>query len=73
MSNNKRSDFDFKNKTCGEYAYLTGKAQIKYRDIAEKDTSLCRLYILHDNFALFLKNEITYPEFISKKMLKKDN
>ncbi len=66
MANNSVSGFEFKNKTCGECAYLTDKAQIKYRDLTEKNAGLCRLYILHDNFALLLKNEIACPEFISR-------
>ena len=67
MSNNKFTDFEFKNKTCGECAYLTDKTQIKYRDLTDQDAGLCRLYILHDNFALLLKNEIACPEFISRE------
>ena len=61
------SEFTYKNKTCGECAYLTEKAPIKYRDLTEKEAGLCRFYILHDNFALILKNERACPEFISNK------
>lgn len=67
MSKNTLTDFEFKNKTCGECAYLTDKTQIKYRDLTEDNAGLCRLYILHDNFALILKKETACPEFISRE------
>ncbi len=67
MSDKFQSDFGFKNKTCSECAYLTEKASIKYRDLTEKEAGLCRYYILHNNFALILKDERACPEFISKE------
>jgi hypothetical protein len=67
MSENSHIEFKFKNKTCGECAYLTERASIKYRDLTENEAGLCRFYILHDNFALILKDERACPEFISKE------
>ncbi|MFX0088102.1 MAG: hypothetical protein ACFFAU_20785 [Candidatus Hodarchaeota archaeon] len=67
MSDKFQSEFGFKKKTCGECAYLTEKAYIKYRDLTEKEAGLCRYYILHNNFALILKDERACPEFISKE------
>lgn len=58
--------FDYKGKKCGECAYLTDKAQIKYGDLTEEDAGLCRLHILHTNFALMLRTEIACPDFIPR-------
>ncbi|MFX1506918.1 MAG: hypothetical protein ACFFDC_12510 [Promethearchaeota archaeon] len=61
------SDFDFKDKTCGQCAYLTDKASIKYADITEKDAGLCRLFVLHNNFAIMLRDERACPDFIPRE------
>jgi hypothetical protein len=59
--------FSYKGKKCGECAYLTEKAPIRISgDMAEQEKGLCRLLILHNNFAIMLKEEIACPEFISK-------
>ncbi|MHA2174718.1 MAG: hypothetical protein ACXABI_07810 [Candidatus Hodarchaeales archaeon] len=62
MSN---STFSYKNRTCGECAYLTGKAPIHLPgEMADKEKGLCRLYILHKNFAIMLNDEKACPEFV---------
>lgn len=59
------STLSYQNKTCGECAYLTEKAPIHLPgEMAEKEKGLCRLYILHKNFAIMLKNEKACPEFV---------
>ena len=46
------SVFSYKGKTCGECAYLTEKASIHVSgDMADQEKGLCRLLILHNNFA----------------------
>lgn len=62
------SDFDFKDMTCGQCAYLTDKASIKHiGDITEKEAGLCRLLILHNNFAIMLRDERACPDFIPRE------
>ena len=56
--------FDYIGKTCGECAYLTAQSKIKYHELTEADSGLCRYYILKNNFAVMLKNEIACPEFM---------
>ncbi len=59
------STFSYKNKTCGECAYLTENAPIHLPgEIAKMEKGLCRLYILQKNFAIMLKDEKACPEFI---------
>ncbi len=60
------SEFDFKDKTCGQCAYLTDKASIKYGDVTEKEAGLCRLLILHKHFAIMFRDERACPEFIPR-------
>jgi len=60
------SEDEYKDKTCGECSYLTDKAHIRYAEITEEDAGLCRLHILHNNFAIMLRNEIACPEFVSR-------
>ena len=67
MATKSQSEFEFKDKKCGECAYLTEKAPIKYQDLTEEKAGLCRFYILHNNFALLLKDEKACPEFISNE------
>ncbi len=63
----KDNEFSYKGKTCGECAYLTVKAPIHVSgEIAKKDMGLCRLLILHNNFAIMLKDELACPEFVSR-------
>ena len=57
----------FTGKTCNECAWLTEKFPIRSRDLTEKDLGLCRMYILHDTFAIMHKAEKACPEFIPKK------
>ena len=61
------SEFDFKDKTCGHCAYLTDKASIKYGKMTEKDSGLCRLLVLHTNFAIMLRDERACPDFIPRE------
>ena len=57
----------YKGKTCSQCAYLTQYAPIHISgELAEKEKGLCRLYILHNNFAVMLKKETACPEFLSK-------
>ena len=59
--------FSYKGKTCGECAYLTDKAPIHVTgDMADLDKGLCRLLILHNNFAIMLQGETACPEFVPK-------
>ncbi len=59
--------FSYKGKTCGECAYLTENAPIHISgDMAGQEKGLCRLLILHNNFAIMLKGEIACPEFVSR-------
>lgn len=60
------SEVEYKDKKCGQCAYLTDKAQIRYGEITEEDAGLCRLHILHNNFAIMLRDEIACPDFISR-------
>lgn len=60
------SEQDYKNKTCDQCAYLTEKAQIHYGEITQEEAGLCRLHILHNNFAIMLKEELACPDFIAK-------
>jgi RNA polymerase subunit RPABC4/transcription elongation factor Spt4 len=58
---------DYKGKTCSQCAYLTEHAPIHISgELAEEEKGLCRLLILHNNFAIMLKKEIACPEFIPK-------
>lgn len=61
------SEFDYKNKTCGQCAYLTDKAVIKYAEMTEKEAGLCRLLVLHNNFAIMLRDERACPDFIPRE------
>ncbi|UCG03733.1 MAG: hypothetical protein JSW11_07055 [Candidatus Heimdallarchaeota archaeon] len=62
------TEFDFKDMTCGQCAYLTDKASIKgYAEITEKEAGLCRLLVLHNNFAIMLRDEIACPDFIPRE------
>ena len=61
------SEFDFQDKTCGQCAYLTDKAAIKYGEITEKEAGLCRLLVLHKNFAVMLRDERACPDFIPRE------
>ncbi len=62
------SEFDFKDMTCGQCAYLTDKASIKYGEqITEKEAGLCRLLVLYKNFAVMLRDEIACPDFIPRE------
>ncbi|MCK4848167.1 MAG: hypothetical protein KAT16_04010 [Candidatus Heimdallarchaeota archaeon] len=57
----------YKGKTCSQCAYLTKYAPIHVSgELAEEEKGLCRLLILHNNFAIMLKKEIACPEFIPK-------
>jgi hypothetical protein len=60
------SEQEFKNKTCEKCAYLTEKAHIHYGELTEEEAGLCRLHILHNNFAIMLKTEVACPDFIAK-------
>ncbi len=61
------AEFDYKNKTCGQCAYLTDKASIRYADMTEQEAGLCRLFILHNNFAIMLRDERACPDFIPRE------
>ena len=65
MTNNE--EFSHKDQVCGECAYLTEKASIKFGDLTQEEAGLCRLSILHTNFAIMLKNERACPDFIPYK------
>ena len=67
------TEFDFKNKTCGQCAYLTDKASIKYADLTEKEAGLCRLLVLHNNFAIMLRDENACPDFIPREWFSNQN
>ncbi len=60
--------FDYIGKTCGDCAYLTQHSVIKFHDLTEENSGLCRFNILKDNFAIMLKNEIACPEFMPKEL-----
>ena len=61
------SVFSYKGKTCGECAYLTEKASIHVSgDMADQEKGLCRLLILHNNFAIMLTGESACPEFVPR-------
>jgi len=57
----------YKEKTCSQCAYLTQRAPIHISgELAEEEKGLCRLLILHNNFAIMLKKETACPEFVPK-------
>ncbi len=61
------NSFNYKGKTCSQCAYLTEHAPIHISgDLAKEEKGLCRLFILHNNFAIMLKKEIACPEFVPK-------
>ena len=61
------SEIDFKNKNCGQCAYLTDKAHIRHGEITENEAGLCRLNILKENFAVMLRDEHACPDFIGRE------
>ncbi|MHA1945746.1 MAG: hypothetical protein ACXAC6_16405 [Candidatus Hodarchaeales archaeon] len=57
----------YQGKTCSQCAYLTQFAPIHISgELAEKEKGLCRLFILHNNFAIMLQKETACPEFVPK-------
>lgn len=61
------SEFDYKDKKCGQCAYLTDKALIKYGEMTEEEAGLCRLIILHNNLAIMLRDERACPDFVPRE------